>query len=169
MKCKNKFVKFDQMYWWQSVLPSKPPYDDDCLGGTPKNSCPILSRYWGQRSRQQHTVINNKQLNNSYTCSLPYIKYFKVKHNIQQEKKCMFMPPQDTFIHRFTVQSRNTFYQYQRNTLKHLLRHQKKSIKMIILTSLYMGSLLSEGWYCSHNTVKTVNFPLKTNTQHRMT
>jgi len=29
-------------------LPSKPPYDDDCLGGTPKNSCPILSRYWGQ-------------------------------------------------------------------------------------------------------------------------
>jgi len=29
-------------------LPSKPPYDDDCLGGTPKNSCPILSRYWDQ-------------------------------------------------------------------------------------------------------------------------
>lgn len=26
--------------------PSRPPYDGDCLGGTPKKSCPILSRYW---------------------------------------------------------------------------------------------------------------------------
>lgn len=25
--------------------PSSPPYDGDCLGGTPKKSCPILSRY----------------------------------------------------------------------------------------------------------------------------
>lgn len=24
-----------------------------------------------------------------------------------------------------------------------------------------MGSLFREGWYCSHNTVKTVNLPLK--------
>lgn len=32
------------------------------------------------------------------------------------------------------------------------------------LTSLYMGSLFREGWYCSHNTVKTVNLPLKDKT-----
>lgn len=29
------------------------------------------------------------------------------------------------------------------------------------LTSLYMGSLFSDGWYCSHNTVKTVSLPLR--------
>lgn len=34
-------------------------------------------------------------------------------------------------------------------------------ISLFTLTSLYMGSLFREGLYCSHNTVKTVNLPLK--------
>lgn len=41
---------------WICVLdhsPNRPPYDGDCLGGTPKKSCPILSRYWRTREMSQ--------------------------------------------------------------------------------------------------------------------
>lgn len=42
-----------------------------------------------------------------------------------------------------------------------LLPRWGASAKSKSLTSLYMGSLRRDGWYCSHSTVNTASLPLQ--------